>query len=108
MEQNEEVLHQASHWVISLDWQPIECMHDFHIVAILAFICHCVLTVTSSAYQSFLCFGTSFSAAISVPHSVRVRWWYGPWGGGGHLATIPEGVAGDRLPWGGEGQRGGG
>ena len=33
-------------------------------------------------------------------------------GGGGmgdrHLATVPQGVAGDRVPWGGEGQGGGG
>ena len=47
-----------------MHWQPIECMHDFHIVAILAFICHHVLTVTSSAQQSFVCFVTSFFAAI--------------------------------------------
>ena len=25
-----------------------------------------------------------------------------------HLATVPQGVVGDRLPWGGERQRGGG
>ena len=32
-----------------------------------------------------------------------------PGGGGGrHLATVPQGVVGDHLPWGGEGQGGGG
>ena len=25
-----------------------------------------------------------------------------------HLVTVPQGVVGDRLPWGGEGQGGGG
>ena len=27
-----------------------------------------------------------------------------PGGGGGHLVTVPQGVVGDRLPWGGERQ----
>ena len=42
----------------------------------------------------------SFYAAISVPANVRVRWWCGPPGGVGdrHLATVPQGVVGDRLP----------
>ena len=48
-------------------------------------------------------------AAISVPANVHVRWWCGPPGGGGdrHLATVPQEVVGDRLPWGGERQGGG-
>ena len=29
-------------------------------------------------------------------------------GGGRHLVTVPQGVVGDRLPWGGERQVGGG
>ena len=71
------------------------------------------VTLTSSAHQRFLCCVISSSAALSVPHSVCVRRYYGfPGGGGGgggrHLATVPRGVAGDRLPWGGEGQGGGG
>ena len=67
------------------------------------------VTVTSSANKRFLCCVISSSAAISVPHSVRVRRYYGlPGGGGGrHLVTVPQGVAGDHLPWGGEGQGGG-
>ena len=28
-------------------------------------------------------------------------------GGGRRLVTVPHGVVGDRLPWGGEGQEGG-
>jgi hypothetical protein len=59
---------------VLLHWQPIERMHDFHMVGTLAFIRHCVLTLTISAHQSFLCFVLSFSAAIPVPHSVCVRW----------------------------------
>ena len=52
----------------------------------------------------------SLRAAISVPANVRVRWWCGPPGGVGdrHLATVPQGVVGDRLSWGGERQGGGG
>ena len=72
---------------------------------------HCLLsfvTVTSSAHQRFLCCVISSSAAISVPHSVRVRRYYGPRGVvDRHLVTVPQGVVGDRLPWGGEGQGGG-
>ena len=41
------------------------------------------VTVTSSAHQLFLCCVISSSAVISVPHSVRVRRYYGPQGGGG-------------------------
>ena len=66
--------------------------------------------VTSSAHQHFLCCVISSSAAISVPHSVRVRRHYGPLGGmvgDRHLVTVPQGVVGDHLPWGGEGQGGG-
>ena len=50
-----------------------------------------------------------FYPAISVPANVRVRWWCSPPGGVGdrHLVTVPQGVMGDRLPWGGEGQGGG-
>ena len=78
---------------ISLHWQPMERAHDFHVVALLAFIRHrdklCTptffmlsfVTVTSSAHQRFLCCVISSSAAISVPHSVRVRWYYGRWWG---------------------------
>ena len=69
------------------------------------------VTVTSSAHQRFLCCVILSSAAISVPHSVRVQRYYSPPGGvvgDRHLVTAPQGVAGDRLPWGGEGQGGGG
>ena len=55
------------------------------------------LTVTSSAHQRFLCCVVSSSAAISVPHSVRVRRYYGPPGGGGGPSL------GDRPPGGGGG-----
>ena len=55
------------------------------------------VTVTSSAHQCFLCRVISSSAAISVPHSVRVRWYYGPPGGGGGPSL------GDRPPGGGGG-----
>ena len=67
------------------------------------------VTVTSSAHQRFLCCIISPSATISVPRSVRVRRYYGPPPprGGVHLVTVPQGVAGDCLPWGGEGQVGG-
>ena len=66
------------------------------------------VTVTSSAHQRFLCCVISSSAAISVPHTVRVRLYYGPPGvvGDRHLVTVPQGLAGDRLPLGGEGQGG--
>ena len=68
------------------------------------------VSVTSSAHQRFLCRVISSSAAISVPHSVRVWRYSGPLGvvGDRHLVTVPQGVVGDRLPWGGEGQGGGG
>ena len=55
------------------------------------------VTVTSSAHQRFLCRVISSSAAISVPHSVRVRRYYGPPGGGGGPSL------GDRPPGGGGG-----
>ena len=55
------------------------------------------VTVTSSAHQCFLCRVISSSAAISVPHSVRVRRYYGPPGGGGGPSL------GDRPPGGGGG-----
>ena len=45
------------------------------------------VTVTSSAHQRFLCRMISSSAAISVPHSVRVRRYYGPPGGGWGTVT---------------------
>ena len=41
------------------------------------------ITVTSSAHQRLSCCVISSSAAISVPHNVRVRRYYGPPGGGG-------------------------
>ena len=46
----------------------------------------------------------------ALPNRRRVRWWCGPPGGGvgdRHLVTIPHGVVGDRLPWGGKRQGGG-
>ena len=55
------------------------------------------LTVTSSAHQRFLCCVISSSTAISVPHSVPVRCYYGPLGGGGGPSL------GDRPPGGGGG-----
>ena len=55
------------------------------------------VTVTSSAHQRFLCCVISSSAAISVPHSVRVQRYYGPLGGGGGPSL------GDRPPGGGGG-----
>ena len=45
------------------------------------------------------------ASLMIVPANVRVRWGCGPPGGGvgdRHLVTIPQGVVGDRLPWGGE------
>ena len=50
-------------------------------------------------------------ASVRRLSNVRVWWWCGPPGGGlgdRHLATVPQGVMGDRLPWGGERQGGGG
>ena len=62
------------------------------------------VTVTSSAHQRFLCRVISSSAAISVPHSVRVRRYYGPPGGGGgpSLGDRPPGGDGgpSSLGWG--------
>ena len=55
------------------------------------------VTVTSSAHQRFLCRVISSSAAISVPHSVRVQQYYRPPGGGGGPSL------GDRPPGGGGG-----
>ena len=55
------------------------------------------VTVTSSAHQRFLCCVISSSAAISVPHSVRVWRYYGPPGGCGGPSL------GDRPPGGGRG-----
>ena len=66
-------------------------MHALVVVCTLAFIHHCVLTLTISAHQRFLCFVISFSAAISVPHNVRAG------------RTVPWGVARDRLRGGGGG-----
>ena len=48
----------------------------------------------------FLCLKRCVYGGGVVPH--------GGGGGGRHLATVPQGVAGDRLPWGGAGQGGGG
>ena len=51
---------------------------------------------------------------LSLPRAPSPPCVYGggavPQGGGGdrHLVTVPQGVVGDRLPWGGERQRGGG
>ena len=50
-------------------------------------------------------------ASVRCLSNVHVRWWCGPPGGGvgdRHLATVPQGVVGDRLPWDGEHNRGGG
>ena len=55
------------------------------------------VTVASSAHQRFLCRVISSSAAISVPHNVRVRRDCGPPGGGGGPSL------GDRPPGGGGG-----
>ena len=57
------------------------------------------VAVTSSAHQRVLCRLISSSAAISVPHSVRVRRYYSPPGGGvgdRHLVTVPQGVGKDK------------
>ena len=54
-------------------------------------------TVTSFAHQCFLCCVISSSAAIFVPHTARVRRYYGPQRGGGGPSL------GDGLPWGGGG-----
>ena len=62
------------------------------------------LTVTTSAHQRFLWCVVSSSTAISVPHSVRVRRYYGPprGGGGPSLGDRPPGVGGgpSSLGWG--------
>ena len=55
------------------------------------------VTVTSSAHQRCLCSVISSSAAISVPHRVRVWRYYGPLGDGGGPSL------GDRPPGGGGG-----
>ena len=48
--------------------------------------------------------------SVGSPFSCTDPWKYGSPGGvgGRHLATVPQGVVGDRLPWGGAGRRGGG
>ena len=74
---------------------------------LLALICHCVLTVAGSAHQSLLLcyfvFCRNFCASQCVYGGGTV--FFGG-GGGRRLATVTQGVAGDRLPWGGEGQGG--
>ena len=67
-------------------------MHDFHMVGTLAFICHCVFTLTISPHQRFSCFVISFSAAISVPYSVCAVPQEGV--GDRHLATVLQRVEG--------------
>ena len=68
------------------------------------------VTVTSSAHQrfyallfrllpQFLCPTVCVYGGTTVPRGVV---------GDRHLVTIPQGVVGDRLPWGGEGEGGGG
>ena len=85
---------------------PSESRSKFHYIGsplsarMIFILLHYLLsfvTVTSSAYQHFLCCVISSSAAISVPHSVRVRRHYSPPGGGGGLSL------GDRPPGGGGG-----
>ena len=62
------------------------------------------VTVTSSANKRFLCCVILSSAAISVPHSVHVRRYYGPPGGcgGPSLGDRPLGGGGglSSLGWG--------
>ena len=68
-----------------------------HMIFILLHYLLSFVTVTSSAHQRVLCCVVSSSATISVPHSVRVRRYYGLPGGGGGLSL------GDRPPGGGGG-----
>ena len=68
-----------------------------HMIFILVHYLLSFVTVTSSAHQRVLCCVISSSAAISVPHSVRLRRYYGPPGGGRGPSL------GDRPPGGGGG-----